>query len=115
MKPFLLLALLLPLAGCSGMAQQGSMLGAYKAYEQRNYAKCLAKVSVAEQYGSKSRVMDAQMMFYKSLCLEGLGEREASRAVLERLVRLYPDTDWAAAALGKLSGSRQPEGGGIAF
>jgi len=98
----LLLVALLGLAGCSSMAQQGSMLSAHDAYEKQDYARCLSKASAAEMFGSKSRAMDAQIMFYKALCLEGLGQKSASVGILGRLVMLYPDTDWAAAAVAKL-------------
>lgn len=94
------------LCGCSSTAQQGAMLSAYKAYGNKDYAKCLSKASSAELYGSNSRIMDAQIMFYKAICLEGLGQPDASAGILESLVRSYPDTDWGAAAARKLKPGR---------
>ena len=99
------------LCGCGSMAQEGAMLAAYRAYEDKDYSHCVVKTSSAELYGSHSRVMDAQIMFYKSLCLEGMGQREASIGILERLARLYPDTDWGAAAARKLAPTQSKASG----
>ena len=41
-------------------------------------------------------------MFYKAMCLEGLGQIVASKGVFEGLVRLYPESDWAIVAESKL-------------
>ena len=82
------------------------MISAYKAYGNKDYARCLSKASSAELYGSNSRIMDAQIMFYKAICLEGLGQFDASAGILEHLVRLYPDTDWGAAATRKLKSGK---------
>jgi len=88
--------------GCSSMAQNGSMIGAHEAYEKGNFKECLSYTSEAEYYGSHSRVMDAQIMFYKAMCLEGLGQIDASKGIFEKLVRLYPESDWAIVAASKL-------------
>ncbi|HLD65421.1 MAG TPA: hypothetical protein VJA19_05205 [Pseudomonas sp.] len=89
------------LAGCSSMAQDGTMVGAHEAFEESNFAACLSRTAEAEYYGSQSRAMDAKIMFYRAVCLEGLGQVVASKGIFEKLVRLYPETDWAIVARSK--------------
>lgn len=89
------------LAGCSSMVQDGAMVRAHEAFEGNNFAACLSRTAEAEYYGSQSRAMDAKIMFYKAVCLEGLGQVVASKGIFEKLVRLYPETDWAIVARSK--------------
>ena len=90
------------LTGCSSLAQDGAMLRVHTAFEENDFSECLSRISRAENYGSQSRIMDAQIMFYKAMCLEGVGQIVASRGVFEGLVRLYPESDWAIVAESKL-------------
>ena len=86
------------LAGCSSNIQNGTMIRAHEAFEENNFAACLSRTAEAEYYGSQSRAMDAKIMFYRAVCLEGLGQVVASKGIFEKLVRLYPETDWAIVA-----------------
>lgn len=78
------------------------MIKAENAFESTNYDKCLQYVGAAEGYGSISQVVDAEILFYKAMCLERSGQINSSQEALERLSVHYPGTDWAAAASRKL-------------
>ncbi len=92
------------LYGCSlPSAQSGNLYMALKAFDKENYRSCLSRASIAETFDeNKSKNLSAQIMFYKSLCLEKMGELAASNGILESLVKRYPDTDWGVAAKHKI-------------
>lgn len=90
--------------GCASNAQQGAISFAQNAFESRDYGKCAKELTSAESYGSYSRRVDAQILFLKAICFERMGEKGSSQLALEKIISLYPETDWAAAASKKLSG-----------
>ncbi len=88
--------------GCSSIKQQGSLFIALDAFDDGDYQKCFSKASKAETFGNYSRSLNAQIMFYKALCLERMENVSASHKTFEDLIDLYPDTDWGVAAKHKL-------------
>lgn len=98
---------ILTLTGCASTIQKGGMVRAQDALGERRFAACLAQTSRSETFGSFSTEMDARIMFFKAVCLGGIGEDAASNGVLEKLVKLYPETGWATVATRILNGPNQ--------
>ena len=76
---------------------------AQKAFSKEDYRSCLSRASIAETFENESRAQSAQIMFYKAICLEKIGEPAASNGILESLADKYPETDWGIAAKHKIN------------
>lgn len=84
--------------GCAPFSQQAAISRAQDSFKAKQFAACLSNASRAQGYGSFEKNIDAKIMFVKAMCLDGLGEQAASKGVLEKIQKLYPDTAWAQTA-----------------
>lgn len=95
------LAFLSSLTACA-TAQSGALSRAQSSFKEKDYHACLARLSEAESYGDFSESANAQISFYRGLCLEGQGRKAEAAAVYQNLIRKYPNSDWSAQAQARL-------------
>jgi len=93
---FLMLSSLL-VSSC-GLAQQGAITGAHKAYGRGDYVKALAQLSGAEKYTTPSAEVQAEILFLRALCWEKLSRLADANGLYEHIVQKFPESQYAAQA-----------------
>jgi len=98
---FFATSLVFNLGGCA-TSQKGALYWAQGSYKKGDYQACLEELGRAEAYGDFSEAVNAEISFYKGLCLEGRGRKAEAEAVYQNLIKKYPNSDWSAQARARI-------------
>jgi hypothetical protein len=93
--------LVLGLTACE-TTQRGALSQARKAYTKGGYADCVMIVDRAATYGDFSEVLNAQMIFYRGLCLDGMGRAAEAKMMYRRVITKYPTSPFSDQAAARL-------------
>ena len=98
----LTILLSLVLVGCMGMARDGAMSGAYRAYNKGNYQKALTKINQAESYNASEPHELAESAYLKAQVYESLGRQGEAMATYKYIAEQFGDTQHGYLAKQKL-------------
>lgn len=89
---------------CTGMAQHGAVIGAYKSYDKGDYVTALRKLSNAESYDHElTDAEKAEILYLRGRCLEGMGNYSEALSLYDHLAQKFPDNSYAAQARGRIT------------
>lgn len=98
---FIAIGLFAALAACE-TTQRGALSQARKAYAKGDYTDCVTIVDRAATYGNFSEVSDAQIIFYRGLCLDGMGRTAEAKMMYRRVITKFPASTFADQAAARL-------------
>lgn len=95
---FLLAAVLM---GCA-TAQRGTMIQARAELDAGGYKEALAKLADAEKMVAPTPELQAEIVYLRAECYEGLGRKPEAVGALKYVVAKFPDSSYAYQAREKL-------------
>jgi outer membrane protein assembly factor BamD (BamD/ComL family) len=98
--------ILAALAGCA-TAQRGAMSRARSGIENKDYEFALKRLSEAETLAETTPDLEAEIVYLRAICYEGLERHDDAIGALKYLVDKFPDTSYAYQAKEKLSKLRK--------
>jgi hypothetical protein len=101
--PFLFIfGLLVPLLTGCATAQRGAMVRARDAVQQERYQDAFFRLRDAETYTTPSASLQAEILYLRGRCLEGMGRASEAAGTYRYLLETHPRTVYAFQAMERL-------------
>lgn len=102
MKKLALAGLIPLIAGCTGLAQTGSISKAYETYERGNYVQTLKLITRAEYISMATPELKAELTYLRAQTYHKLSQNEKAYTLFEYLRDQHEDSQYGYLAAKRL-------------